>query len=112
MQRLTDVLKSQIARFALAYDAATMLANGAWRLVAAFTVTLYTLGIACAQLGPNLVTNGSFEPDRRPGGDPTQPRCAGQLSRVDVTQATWTRTAWYSYRLGLYRLTMGSSLWT
>jgi hypothetical protein len=61
MQRLTDVLKSQIARFALAYDAATMLANGAWRLVVAFTVTLYTLGIACAQLGPNLVTNGSFE---------------------------------------------------
>jgi hypothetical protein len=61
MQRLTDVLKSQIVRFALAYDAATMLANGAWRLVVAFTVTLYTLGIACAQLGPNLVTNGSFE---------------------------------------------------
>jgi len=61
MQRLTDVLKSQIARFALAYDAATMLANGAWRLVVAFTVTLYTLGIAFAQLGPNLVTNGSFE---------------------------------------------------
>jgi hypothetical protein len=61
MQRLTDVLKSQIARFALAYDAATTLANGAWRLVVAFTVTLYTLGIACAQLGPNLVTNGSFE---------------------------------------------------
>jgi hypothetical protein len=61
MQRLTDMLKSQIVRFALAYDAATMLANGAWRLVVAFTVTLYTLGIACAQLGPNLVTNGSFE---------------------------------------------------
>jgi hypothetical protein len=61
MQRLTDVLKSQLARFALAYDAATVLANGAWRLVVAFTVTLYTLGIACAQLGPNLVTNGSFK---------------------------------------------------
>jgi hypothetical protein len=73
MQRLTVVLKSQIARFALAYDAATTLANGAWRLVVAFTVTLYTLGIACAQLGPNLVTNGSFETpigDNRWGRNP------------------------------------------
>ena len=73
MQRLTDVLKSQIVRFALAYDAATMLANGAWRLVVAFTVTLYTLGIACAQLGPNLVTNESFETpigDNRWGSNP------------------------------------------
>jgi hypothetical protein len=76
MQRLTDVLKSQIARFALAYDAATVLANGAWRLVVAFTVTLYTLGIACAQLGPNLVTNGSFE---TPIGD----------NRWGLNPATW-----------------------
>jgi hypothetical protein len=38
-----------------------ILNNRIWRLAAASTVTLYAFGIACAQLGPNLVTNGSFE---------------------------------------------------
>jgi hypothetical protein len=38
-----------------------VLNNRIWRLAAASTVTLYAFGIACAQLGPNLVYNGSFE---------------------------------------------------
>jgi hypothetical protein len=91
MQRLTDVLKSQIARFALAYDAATTLANGAWRLVVAFTLTLYTLGIACAQLGPNLVTNGSFEipiGDNRWGFNPATWFAGQTFGGWTVTQAS------------------------
>jgi hypothetical protein len=51
-----------------------ILNNRIWRLAAASTVTLYAFGIACAQLGPNLVTNGSFETpisDNRSGSYPT-----------------------------------------
>jgi len=58
MQRLTDVLKSQIVRFALAYDAATMLANGAWRLVVAFTVTQWERGVG-AHVGAHTFRVGN-----------------------------------------------------
>jgi len=50
-----------------------ILNNRIWRLAAASTVTLYAFGIACAQLGPNLVNNGSFETpigDNRWGRNP------------------------------------------